>query len=84
MPFSSNTVEELNLLMQFDSPTSSKGIKVHSDARQEAILACERLHERGLVNQSDGGYLTDAGIETLAHLQALAGLLGLEQRGSRD
>ena len=84
MSFNSNTVEELNLLMQFDSPTSSKGIKVHSAARPEAIAACERLYKKGLVNLSDGGYLTDAGIETLVHLQALAGLLGMERRGSGE
>lgn len=79
MPFNSNTVEELNILMQFESPTLSKGIKVHSNARQEVIAACKSLHEKGLVSQNDGGYLTDAGIEALVHLQALAGLLGLKK-----
>jgi hypothetical protein len=29
-----------------------------------------------LVSQRDGGYLTDAGVEALAHVQVLAGLLG--------
>lgn len=81
MPFSNNTIEELNLLMQFDSQTLSKGIKVHSSARQEVIAGCERLYDKGLVSQSDGGYLTDAGIEALAHLQALAGLLGAQRAG---
>jgi uncharacterized protein (TIGR02647 family) len=68
-------MEELNLLLQFDSASLDRGIKVHSNARREVIAACKALFERGLVNQPDGGYLTDAGVEALAHAQSLAGLL---------
>ena len=75
MSFSSSSMEELNLLLQFDSSTLDRGIKVHSNARQEVIAACRNLFDRGLVSQADGGYLTDAGIEALAHAQILAGLL---------
>ena len=76
MPFNTTTLEELNLLMQFDSATLSSGIKVHSSARQEVISACQSLFDQGLVSQRDGGYLTDAGVEALAHVQVVAGLLG--------
>ena len=75
MSFTSSTMEELNVLLQFDSSTLDRGIKVHSNARMEVIAACRNLFERGLVSQPDGGYLTDAGIEALAHAQTLAGLL---------
>ncbi len=75
MSFSANTLEKLNLLLQFDSDTLERGIKVHSSARAEVIAACQALHELGLVSQPDGGYLTDAGIEARAHAQALAGML---------
>ncbi len=75
MTFTSSTIEELNLLLQFDSSTLDQGIKVHSNARQEIIAACQSLFNKGLVGQPDGGYLTDAGIEALAHVQTLAGLL---------
>lgn len=75
MTFTASTIEELNLLLQFDTSTLDRGIKVHSNARQEVIAACENLFARGLVSQPDGGYLTDAGIEALAHAQTLAGLL---------
>jgi uncharacterized protein (TIGR02647 family) len=75
LSFTSNSIEELNLLLQFDSSTLDRGIKVHSNARQEVIDACRTMFERGLVSQADGGYLTDAGIEALTHAQMLAGLL---------
>jgi uncharacterized protein (TIGR02647 family) len=75
LSFTTSTIEELNLLLQFDSSTLERGIKVHSNARPEVIAACKHLFDRGLVDQPDGGYLTDAGIEALAHAQTLAGLL---------
>ena len=75
LTFTPSTMEELNLLLQFDSSTLDRGIKVHSNARREVIAACKALFDRGLLDQPDGGYLTDAGIEALAHAQSLAGLL---------
>ena len=75
MSFTANTIEELNLLLQFDSSTLERGIKVHSSARPEVIAACQHLFDRGLISQADGGYLTDAGVEALTHAQTLAGLL---------
>lgn len=75
MTFTPSTMEELNLLLQFDSSSLDRGIKVHSNARREVIAACKALFDRGLVDQPDGGYLTDAGIEALAHAQSLACLL---------
>ena len=76
MIFTPSTIEELNLLLQFDNTSLDSGIKVHSSARQEVVDACRRLFDKGLVSQSDGGYLTDAGFEALGHVQAVAGLLG--------
>ena len=75
MRFTSTTLEELNLLLQFHDATSGSGIKVHSSTRAEVITACQSLFDKGLVNQADGGYLTDSGIEALRHTQVLSGLL---------
>lgn len=75
MRFNATTLEELNLLLQFPVATASSGIKVHSTTRAEVITACESLFDKGLVDQPDGGYLTDAGIEAHGHAQALSGLL---------
>ena len=76
MSFSPESMEQLNLLLQFDSSSLEHGIKVHSSARPEVIAACQALFDKGMVSQRDGGYLTDAGVEALAHVQHLAGLFG--------
>lgn len=81
MPFDANTIEELNLLLQFHSATLSNGIKVHSNARPEVIAACQSLFDKNLLSQHDGGYLTDAGIEALSHAQMLTGSLKLTVPG---
>jgi uncharacterized protein (TIGR02647 family) len=81
VPFNASTIEELNLLLQFHSATLSNGIKVHSNARPEVIAACQSLFDKELLTQHDGGYLTDAGIEALAHAQMLAGSLKLNVPG---
>lgn len=75
MPFTDHASEELNLLLKFSNNSFEQGIKVHSDARQEMINACQRLFDKGLVSRRDGGYLTDAGVEALEHVQKLSGLL---------
>jgi uncharacterized protein (TIGR02647 family) len=79
LQFTSTTLEELNLLLQFPVATSSSGIKVHSTSRPEVIAACQSLYDKGLVSQPDGGYLTDAGIEALGHAQTLSGLLAAKK-----
>ena len=75
MSFDASHIEELNLLLLFDSSSQSQGIKVHSNARPEVLAACRELCTKGLITQPDGGYLTDAGIEALSHVEMLAGLL---------
>jgi len=81
LSFTASHIEELNLLMQFDTTTLDRGIKVHSNARREVIDACQRLFDEGLLSQPDGGYLTDAGIEALDHVQMIAGLLNARTPG---
>jgi uncharacterized protein (TIGR02647 family) len=75
MPYSSQTIEELNVLCRFKLDTMLEGIKVHHDAAPELVAATKRLHEKGLITLPDGGYLTDLGRETAEHAQALASLL---------
>ena len=81
MPFNAAAMEELNLLLQFESASTGSGIKVHSRARPEVTAACRNLYDTGLISQEDGGYLTDAGIEALTHVQVLSGLLALKRPG---
>ena len=75
MHYSYDQLHELDLLIQFKLDSMQQGIKVHSNAKQETIDAVERLFDKGLVTQIDGGYLTEMGRTAAEHAQALYLLL---------
>lgn len=75
MPITADFFDELKLLMMFDLSTTQAGIKVHSDATPSAIAAAERLFEKGLLTQADGGYLTTLGYEAAQHVQGAMQIL---------
>lgn len=75
MSFTQEQIEELDMLLHYRLDTTMEGIKVHHTAKPAVIAAVKRLHEKGLVTQVDGGYLTDLGRETAEHAQALLLLL---------
>lgn len=68
-------LDEMNVLMMFDLTTTQKGIKVHSDATPNFIAAAQRLFDKGLITQLDGGYLTSLGYEVAQHVQDAAQIL---------
>jgi uncharacterized protein (TIGR02647 family) len=68
-------VQEIDLLNLFDLNSVQHGIKVHHEADPARIAAAQRLFEKGMISQVDGGYLTDRGLETAEHAQALLRLL---------
>lgn len=74
MPFKQPELDEINLLLKFPD-TSMEGLKVHHDADTSLVAACERLFNKGLVTQHDGGYLTDRGREAAESAVLLIGLL---------
>ena len=75
MQYTKEQIDELDVLVHFNLDTTLQGIKFHANARPELIAAVERLFEKGLVTQVDGGYLTDLGHEAAEHAQALLLLL---------
>jgi len=75
MPFTSDLVHELNALIRFDLDNGQQGIKVHKTADAEVIAAVQRLHAKGLITQTDGGYLTSLGRDAAEHAQTTLGLL---------
>lgn len=70
MPFTPELIDELNILNRYDLSSTQKGLKVHGTAPAEVISATQRLYEKGLLSQVDGGYLTDLGRETAEQVQA--------------
>lgn len=75
MPYNTELIEELNTLMRFDLATSQQGIKVHKTADAGVISAAARLHAKGLLTQTDGGYLTGLGRDAAEHAQGLFTIL---------
>jgi uncharacterized protein (TIGR02647 family) len=76
MPYTPDIIEELNLLALYNLNTTQEGIKVHSNAEPSVISATQRLFNKDLISQSDGGYLTHLGREAAEHAQNLLAILG--------
>ena len=75
MPYTPDLVQELNTLIRFNLETSQQGIKVHKTADPDVIAATRRLFAKGLLTQSDGGYLTGIGRDAAEHAQAALTIL---------
>jgi len=75
MHYTKEQMAELDILIYYSLDTTSQGIKVHSTADPEKIDAVQRLFDKGLITQKDGGYLTDLGRKAAEHAQALVLML---------
>ncbi|KXF81403.1 TIGR02647 family protein [Enterovibrio coralii] len=67
MPFTSDLIDEMNVLVKFSLSSELTGIKVHSDADPLLVAATERLYDKKLVTAKDGGYLTSIGRDAVEH-----------------
>jgi len=76
--FAAETIAELELLARFDLGSLQSGIKIHHEAPATVIAAAERLFDKGMISQQDGGYLTDRGLEAAEALDRSLSLLGVE------
>lgn len=75
MSFTPELVAELEILALFNLGNTQEGLKVHNGAAPQAIAAAKRLHDKGLVSQPDGGYLTSLGLDAAEHAQTLLTIL---------
>ncbi|WP_028241443.1 TIGR02647 family protein [Stutzerimonas azotifigens] len=80
MSYTPDLVAELEILRQYDLDNHLAGLKVHHDADQGTIAATRRLHDKGLLSQPDGGYLTSLGRDAAEHAQALLTILRTADR----
>ena len=71
MNYTKEQIAEMDILIHYNLEKTQQGIKVHSSASEEQIEAVERLFDKGLVSQVDGGYLTDMGRKAAEHAQSL-------------
>ena len=75
MPFTREQIDEMEILIRYNPSSTMEGIKVHKSAKPELISAVERLFEKNMVTQVDGGYLTDLGQEAAELSQTLLTML---------
>jgi len=75
MPFTQKQIDEMEILIRFNPKSTMEGIKVHKTAKPELVSAVERLYEKNMVTQVDGGYLTDLGREAAELSQSLLTML---------
>ncbi len=72
MAYNLQIIEELNILAQYNLTTTQEGLKIHtSTAETRVIEAAQRLFDKGLTSQVDGGYLTELGRRAAQHAQDL-------------
>jgi uncharacterized protein (TIGR02647 family) len=71
MPYSPEQIHEMDVLIKYNLESTQQGIKVHHNASPEVIEAVKRLHEKGMITQIDGVYLTDLGRQAAEHAQTL-------------
>ncbi len=79
MSFTPELIAELEILALFNLANTLEGLKVHQIASPQAIAAAQRLHEKGLITQVDGGYLTSLGLDAAEHTQNLLTILAVEE-----
>ena len=82
MSYTSELVAELEILALFNLANTQEGLKVHHVAAPSAITAAQRLFEKGLTTQVDGGYLTSLGLEAAQHAQSLLTILNVSREAA--
>ena len=75
MSFSPELVAELEVLALFDLESTLEGLKIHQHAAPEKVAAAQRLFEKKLIDQPDGGYLTSLGRDAAESVQVLLSIL---------
>ncbi len=76
MTYTAEFLDELNVLILFDLSNHQEGIKIHKKTADGGTIdAAKRLHDKGLITQNDGGYLTGLGLDAAEHAQSLLMIL---------
>ncbi|SDS47745.1 TIGR02647 family protein [Pseudomonas fuscovaginae UPB0736] len=79
MSYTPELVAELEILALFNLGSSQEGLKIHQTAAPSAIAAAQRLFDKELITQVDGGYLTSLGRDAAEHAQGLLTILNVKE-----
>lgn len=75
MSLTTEMKDELELILKFPMKSLMQGLKIHHDADPAMVSAAQRLFDKGIITQPDGGYLTDLGHDLAEHAQVLQSAL---------
>ena len=75
MSYTPELVAELEVLALFDLESTLEGLKIHQHAAPEKVAAAQRLFDKKLIDQPDGGYLTSLGRDAAEAVQVLLSIL---------
>ncbi len=75
MSINQSVMADLDLLLKFPTSSAMQGLKIHHDAPESVRDAAKRLFEKGVIDQIDGGYLTELGHELQNHALQLCSAL---------
>lgn len=78
MSFTPEMVAEMKVLALFDLNSTQEGLKVHHTADPVLIEAAKRLYDKDLITQTDGGYLTSLGRDSVENVKTLLSILTTE------
>lgn len=79
MSFTPELIAELEVLALFNLDSSQEGIKIHNNASPSLVAAAQRLYDKQLTDQPDGGYLTSLGHDAVESVQLLLNILKAPQ-----
>lgn len=79
MSFTPELIAELEVLALFNLDNHQEGIKVGSHASPALIAAAQRLYDKELTDQPDGGYLTSLGNDAAESVRLLLNILKTPQ-----
>ena len=55
--YPNNIFDEMKLLAKFSEESHIEGLKIHSDADEAIKTSAKSLFNKGMISQTDGGYL---------------------------
>ncbi|MER2296309.1 TIGR02647 family protein [Pseudomonas promysalinigenes] len=79
MSFTPELIAEMEVLALFNLDSNQEGIKIHANASPTLVAAAQRLYDKQVTDQPDGGYLTSLGHDAAESVHLLLNILKAPQ-----
>ncbi|MFT5658384.1 MAG: hypothetical protein ACI9KN_001663 [Gammaproteobacteria bacterium] len=75
MNINQEIVDELNLLLRFSRSSALDSLEIRADGDPAVVSAAQRLFHKRIITRSDGGNLTENGLQAVEYVEQLGNLL---------